>query len=287
MADSKLMQQDGNINRFSSKSEQEKSDILEGRNAKNTKRATKSNLKTFLDFLIEKSLPKLEDMDVDTLARVLEDFYVNLKRIDGEDYKLQSIKCIRAGINRWTKANRNLDIISDVCFTRANEMFKGVSKIARETGKGSTKSYPVIEQEDLERIATYFLHDIVNELDPRKLQKCVLFYIIYFFCHRGRENLYDMSINSFEIGTDPDGRQYIYQAIDEMDKNHRYDSTEVANDGKIYEQTGKKLGTCQGVDCTYTVKMLHFVHFWSFACLLIKSLLESTSDVQTADLVLI
>ena len=46
-------------------------------------------------------------------------------------------------------------------------------------------------------------------------------------------------------------------------------------------------GKCQGVDYTYTVKMLHFVHFWSFECLLVESLLESTSDVQTADLVLI
>ena len=90
-------------------------------------------------------------------------------------------------------------------------MFKGVSKIARQNGKGSTKSYPVIEQEDLECIATYFLHDYMNAPDPRKIQKCVLFYIIYFFCHRGRENLYDMTIKTFEVGTDPDGTQYIFQ----------------------------------------------------------------------------
>ena len=44
---------------------------------------------------------------------------------------------------------------------------------------------------------------------------------------------------------------------------------------------------CQGVDYTYmyTVK---YASFWSFACLLVKgSILESTPDVQTADLVLI
>ena len=238
MAQSKPLRELENIKRFTAKSEQEKADILEGRNAKNTKRATKSNMKTFLDFLREKGLPDLEDMDVKQLANVLEDFYANLRRLDGEDYKLQSIKCIRAGINRWTKANRNIDIISDVRFSRANEMFKGVSKIARQTGKGSTKSYPVIAQEDLERIATYFLHDIMNEPDPKKLQRCVLFYIIYFFCRRGRENLYDMKTDTFAIGTDPDGRQFIYQAVDEMDKNHRYDNIEPANEGRIYEQTG-------------------------------------------------
>ena len=239
MADSKLLQQTTQQNsRFGSKTDEQKIEILDGRNAKNTKRATKSNIKTFLEYLQEKGLPNLEDLDVNQLPNILEDFYPNLRRVDGEEYKLQSIKCIRAGINRWTKANRNIDIINDVRFTRANEMFKGVSKIARQNGKATTKSYPVIEQEDLERIATYFLHDTMNEPNPRKVQKCVLFYIIYFFCRRGRENLYDMNINTFKIGTDPDGTQYIYQDIDELDKNHRYDSSEPANEGRIYEQKG-------------------------------------------------
>ena len=38
-----------------------------------------------------------------------------------------------------------------VCFTKANEIFKSLSKIACETN-----SHPVIEQEDLERNATFF-----------------------------------------------------------------------------------------------------------------------------------
>ena len=44
---------------------------------------------------------------------------------------------------------------------------------------------------------------------------------------------------------------------------------------------------CQGVDYTYTVKKASFRSFLSFACLLIKALLESTPDVQSADFVLI
>ena len=39
---------------------------------------------------------------------------------------------------------------------------------------------------------------------------------------------------------------------------------------------------------TIRIRLKSFISFiWSFACLLIKSLLESTSDVQSADLVLI
>ena len=240
MADSKLLSPDNN-SRFYSKSNDEIKSILEGRSAKNTKRATKSNIKTFVDYLSEKGLPTLDQIDMADLPEILENFYPNLRRINGEDYKLQSLKCIRAGINRWTKEHRNTDIIADVRFTKVNEIFKGVSKIARQTGKGSTKSYPKIKYEDLERISNYFLHDIMNKPDPRRVQRCVLFYIIYFFCRRGRENLYEMQQGTFEIGTDPDGRQYIYQNIDELDKNHRYNDTDIANQGRMYEQQGEKL----------------------------------------------
>ena len=239
MADSKLASGDkGSHPRFYSKSNDDIASILERRNAKNTKQATKSNIKTFHDYLVEKQFPKLEDIDMNDLPKILENFYPNLRRVDGEDYKLQSIKCIRAGINRWTKSNRNTDIIGDVRFTKANEIFKGVSKIARENGKGTTKSTPVIAQEDLERIPNYFLHDVLNNPDPKKLQRCVLFYVIYFFCRQGRENLYEMQTDTFDIGMDPDGRQYIYQARDELDKNHRQNDTDPANQGRIYQQPG-------------------------------------------------
>ena len=180
MADSKLSFDENR--HFYSKTEEEIASILEGRSAKNMKRATKSNIKTFHDYLHEKSMPNLDDLDMNELPVILENFYPNLQRVNGEDYKLQSLKCIRAGINRWTKENRNIDIISDVHFTKANEIFKGVSKIAHQTAKASTKSYPTIVHEDLERLANYFLHDIMNAPDPRRVQRYVLFYIIYFFC---------------------------------------------------------------------------------------------------------
>ena len=47
-----------------------------------------------------------------------------------------------------------------------------------------------------------------------------------------------MQVNTFDIGTDPDGRQFIYQAINELDKNHRQNDTDEANQGCIYEQPG-------------------------------------------------
>ena len=165
MADSKWLLDKQKQNRFYSKTEDEISVILDERNSKNTKRATKSNLKTFTDYLSEKTAAEPWRHRCQWTACHSPKFLP--KRMDGEDYKLQSIKCIHAGINRWTKANRNLDIITDPRFTKANEIFKGVSKIARQTGGAVTISHLVIEPEDLEHITIYFLHDIMNKPDPR------------------------------------------------------------------------------------------------------------------------
>lgn len=132
-----------------------------------------------------------DEIDNKDLPDILYDFYTDLRKTDGEHYKLQSLKCVCAGINQYTKEHRNLDIIKDIGFTRSNEMFSAVSKKYKKNkkkGLATTKSYPPIEPEDLGRLAQYLDHDMMNHPNPRKLQKSVLFNIIFFFCRRGRQN---------------------------------------------------------------------------------------------------
>ena len=89
------------------------------------------------------------------------------------NYKVQSLKCIRAAINQYTKEHRNLDIISDVRFAKPNEMFKGVSKDLYQKGKGMTESYKLITDNDLHLIMQYLHHDVMNKPVPKKVQKIV------------------------------------------------------------------------------------------------------------------
>ena len=101
------------------------------------------------------------------------------------------------------------------------------------------RSYSPITEIDLERIAEYFAHDHMNDVNPKKLQQQVIFNIIYFFCRRGRENLYDMMQNTFTILTEPDGKQIVVQNIDEADKNHGPQDDTPTNEGRMYETGGK------------------------------------------------
>lgn len=200
-------------------------------------------IKILTDYLAEKKLKPLDELQNEELPDILYHFYTNLRKAKGGEYKLQSLKCIRAGINRYTKANRNLDIINDIRFTKTNEMFKAVSTKARKEGRGSTRSTPPIEPEDLTLLAKYFYHDFMAVPDPRLLQKSVLFNIIYFFCRRGRQNIYQFTQDMFQLSADPDGTEYVYQAVDELDKNHGIDNTNPANEGRMYATPGQYLST--------------------------------------------
>ncbi len=156
-------------------------------------------------------------------------------------YKLQSLKCVRAGINRHLKETRGIDIISDPKFTKANEMFCRVSSLTRRKGLAHTKSFPVIQDEDLKKLGAYFQQDLEENspVDVLKLQKAVQFHLMFHTCRHGKENLHEMTKNTYKIYTDISGKEYVQQFQDEANKNHCEDSTELANEGKIFAKPGK------------------------------------------------
>ena len=98
-----------------------------------------------------------------------------------------------------------------------------------------------ISNDDITKLGHYFQqnYETGTDIDPRKLQECVMFYILFFFCRRGQENLHDMTLNTYSVQTDDKGRKYVYQAIDEIDKNHTADDSDPTNQGRMYENPGK------------------------------------------------
>ena len=134
--------------------------------------------------------------------------------------------------------NRTIDIVTDPRFMRSNMVFDGVQVKAKKTGKGLVHSTPHISEDDMKKIGIYFDVDHVTKPNPRVLQHCVLFYVMYFFCRRGQENLYEMRLDQFKVVVKPDGSKYVEQDIDEKDKNHGVNMTEMANQAKMYQQPG-------------------------------------------------
>ena len=93
----------------------------------------------------------------------------------------------------------------------------------KEKGLGAIESRPPIHEEDLTKITAYFEQIMQGKWNPQALQEIVFFYVLYYMCWWGRENLRAMSTKTFAISTDSaNNLQFVYQQMDEADKNHSY-----------------------------------------------------------------
>ena len=226
--------------RFKEQSEQQKIELLEGKDKISTQKATAGALNLLKDFITEIKHVTLDDIidDRSTLASILYNLYAAIKPQKSEDYSVQSLKCIRSGLARHFRGVTGVDIIKDCEFVKANEMFRAVTVNSKKKGKGVRPSYPTITPIDMERIVEYFNYDHVTKPDPKRLQKHLLFYIVYYFCRRGRENLYTMTKETFKKIVEEDRTEYLIQAIDELDKNHGPDDPSATNQGRMYGNDG-------------------------------------------------
>ena len=265
---------DLNFGRFKTLSKTEKDEIMQGRSAGNTNKATKMWLDCFREYLAEKGLKPLDEITTEELPNILSDFYTEVKKkeksppkkkkkskrplkevncdteeLDSqnsvyqeeEEYKNSSLKCMRAALNRYFKETKGLNIITNENFIQANEMFRGVTKKGRREGRGSSDHKNPINDDDMKKLSEYFETKMRGPPNGRHLQELILFNIIYFMGRRGRENLRQMSKKTFKISCDADGRRYIHQVISEHDKNHTELDTNQGNEARIYEQKGTNI----------------------------------------------
>ena len=180
--------------RFASTSSEDRQKILFDSKAKSTQKATQSKLRCFELYLKEKGLgdePSITDAE---LPGILTNFYTDLRKTDGDLYKISSLKSLCAGLNRHFKQTRGIDIVQDKEFLKPNKLFDAVKVDTKKKGKGVTVSKKAIRNDDMRVVAEYFSYNQRLKPDPRCLQENLIFNIIYYFCHWGRENLYSMTM---------------------------------------------------------------------------------------------
>ena len=84
-------------------------------------------------------------------------------------------------------------------------------------------------------------HELLDpEGNTRTLQNKVQMDLRYFFVHRGSENIYNWTKNTFKIITDESGLIYIKKVEDEQTQNHQETDSEITT-GFIPEVRGSKL----------------------------------------------
>ena len=237
--------------RFKSTTKEDRDNILLESKPKNTRKSTDLWMNCFQKYLVKKSLPTADRIKNEDLPDVLESFYCEVEKTTiktskklGENeekgYKNTTMRTIQAAIARYYRDQRGIDIITNENFLRSNQIFKGVQKMNKKKGLGKLDSKAALTELDMERLMNYFLTHMNGPPNPRKLQELMIFNIIFYLCRRGRENLRVMKKTTFMVGFDEAcGRKYVFQAQDELDKNHQEKENEIANQGRIYELPGE------------------------------------------------
>ena len=121
---------------------------MKGKDKTLTQRATDIYLRQFKHFLHVKILPQVEDIATPDLDGILFQFYSSIQPQKKEDYCIQTLKFIHAGLNRYFRKDRGIDIAKDSMFTRANEVLKAVQVDTKKRGLGTKKITPPPHQPD-------------------------------------------------------------------------------------------------------------------------------------------
>ena len=172
------------------------------------------------------------------LDGLLKSFYANVRKKDGSFHSENSLTSLRYSLAIYFLSERKTDITADSEFRSSNETFFAVTTELKKLGKAKTNHHEEITSQDLKMLYSCF--DVTT---PRGLQEKCLFDIIFFLVRRGRENLRQQTKQTFAIAVESTQRKYVYQAVDELDKNHRGSDNQQdsVTDPRMYEQPGNLL----------------------------------------------
>ena len=224
--------------RFATVEKDQYEHILSEMNSINTHKGTMVAWNQFECYMKEKGInidPKT--VSKSKLNEILKNFYVEVRKVDGGQYKKNTLNSIRFGLQRkFKQLNSDMDIIADTDFTECNLTFKAQCVQLKKNGLANTDHKPPISPEDIQKL---YDSDVFSLSRPESLQRKVFFEIMLFLCRRGRENLRALTKDSLAVKIDGNGVEYIEKVVDELSKNHRENDVDQEG-GVIYATGGKK-----------------------------------------------
>ncbi|XP_072033396.1 uncharacterized protein [Amphiura filiformis] len=219
--------------RFAVLSEVDLQNILDGKDAKQTKKIVEKAVVTFYSYCASKGndITEIEQLKEEDLCIFLRQFYAEIRTQKGDFNAKKSMQTIRYGLQKHFSKLRKFDIVNDSAFKDANEMFAAMVVKLKDEGKAAVNHKQPIEPQDMQKIRA---SDALNQNTPRGLLNKVFIDIMLFMSQRGRENLREMEKDEFQVKVDANNRRYVTRIRDRLTKNHRVDD-EKSHAGLMYE----------------------------------------------------
>ena len=174
--------------------ENERERLLSGTHCENTKRQEKQFMDHLSKFLRTKevSLDCVVSRGEEHFDGILEEYFCLSRKSNGEKMKTGTLSASKYALNRCFKAKYNWDITDKARFPKSKKLFAGIVKDLKRNGLGCVKHYEDISKNDVENICSTLKRSV-----PQQLQWLLFFFIQFFFCRRGRENIEKFTTATF------------------------------------------------------------------------------------------
>ncbi|XP_058621280.1 zinc finger MYM-type protein 2 isoform X2 [Onychostoma macrolepis] len=228
------------ISRCANVSSADLDELEHNRNESSTVKQTVWAVNCFKAWLREKQLTiDFKTVEKSDLNPVLREFYGSIRTSKGELYGISSYVGLRAGLNRFINEpplNRVWNLMQDTEFRAANNVFKGVVKQIRRSGRDITAHYPPISPEDQHLLKHSPALDPGN---PKGLLNKVWYDIQLHFGLRGKEGNRHLQPDAFALNRDQSGFKYFTMTLHEDTKNMQ--EKDKKNRRAMYEEPGNPL----------------------------------------------
>ena len=142
-------------------------------------------------------------MKPEELNKIMEKFYVEVRKQDGELYSKSTLLSIRFGIQRKiNEMRKDVNIIESVEFKTSNEIFRAQCVYLKKEELAKVNHKKPISVEDMKKLYSSNVFILEN---PKSLQRKVFFEVILYLCRRGRENLNNLKKGDFIVKVDDKG----------------------------------------------------------------------------------
>ncbi|CAB4045693.1 Hypothetical predicted protein, partial [Paramuricea clavata] len=133
----------------------------------------------------------ITDMTKSDLNAFLKMFYTSARQVDGSYYKKNTMKSIRAAVDRFLRSppnNKPFAILGDPAFTEANSVLDALVKELRKTGAiaGLVHKKPITLKQIKMLFHKYDELGSADSNDPAQLLRTVWFYFGFYMRRRGR-----------------------------------------------------------------------------------------------------
>ena len=107
----------------------------------NTKKSVNNWVKIFKQWAHEWSInPNLEEIDAESLDKVLSKFYAKIHKQDGREYEVDSLSVIESSLYCYLSKKRvQKSILKDQVFNQNRKILEGKARLLREQDMSKTK----------------------------------------------------------------------------------------------------------------------------------------------------